>query len=220
LAHCFTCSRHTTILRDLGKNLARAGYLALRFDFSGNGQSEGSFEETTFVKSIMEILCAVDVLHGEGASWIGLAGHSMGAEVSLLAAADVPAIQGVCALAGRLSGLQPFRFLTQDQIETLHRDGRIAFTSRGRQLRLRETFFSDAGCHDIAAVTRTFDRPLLIVHGEKDAIVPVSEACASKSLNPGRIELQILPGADHMFTRPEDRLLASQAIVDWFNMQR
>ncbi len=38
LGHCFTCTRHTTILRELAKDLTREGFIVLRFDFSGNGQ--------------------------------------------------------------------------------------------------------------------------------------------------------------------------------------
>jgi putative redox protein len=43
LGHCFTCSRHTRILRDVSLALVEEGFKVLRFDFSGNGQSEGGF---------------------------------------------------------------------------------------------------------------------------------------------------------------------------------
>jgi len=220
LAHCFTCSRHTTILKHLANDLARVGYLALRFDFSGNGQSEGRFEETTFAKQIAEMRCAINVIAREGASWIGLAGHSMGAEVSVLTASNSHSVKGVCAIAGRLSGLKPTHFLTQNQVEQLHQDGSVFFTSRGRTLRLNSTFFSDASRYDLPAVIRSFDRPLLIVHSETDEIIQVAEAHRAQSMNPRQIELFTLPEADHMLTRTEDQLRVSRAIVDWFGMQK
>ena len=45
--HCFTCSRHTGILRQVCEDLSEAGFSVLRFDFSGNGQSQGRFEDAT-----------------------------------------------------------------------------------------------------------------------------------------------------------------------------
>jgi alpha/beta superfamily hydrolase len=43
LGHCFTCSRHTGVLRAIAQRLCDEGFMALRFDFSGNGQSGGDF---------------------------------------------------------------------------------------------------------------------------------------------------------------------------------
>jgi uncharacterized protein len=60
LGHCFTCSRHTGILRQVAGELSRKGFFALRFDFSGNGQSEGIFEESTYSKQISEMQTAME----------------------------------------------------------------------------------------------------------------------------------------------------------------
>ena len=79
LGHCFTCSRHTSILRDISRALVMKNIAALRFDFSGNGQSEGDFSNTTYTRHIAEMKQAVDFLGKQGISRFGLAGHSMGA---------------------------------------------------------------------------------------------------------------------------------------------
>lgn len=55
LGHCFTCTRHTGVLREVGARLTAAGFHVLRFDFSGNGQSEGVFIETSYTKYITEM---------------------------------------------------------------------------------------------------------------------------------------------------------------------
>ncbi|PNV85689.1 MAG: osmotically inducible protein C, partial [Desulfobacteraceae bacterium] len=86
LGHCFTCSRHTKILRDLSLALVEEGFKVLRFDFSGNGQSEGNFAESIYSKQISDMKVAASFMSTEGVSWFGLAGHSMGAMVALLAA--------------------------------------------------------------------------------------------------------------------------------------
>ncbi len=53
--HCFTCTRHTSIIRHICSELAEENFMALRFDFSGNGQSEGKFAESTYSKQVAEI---------------------------------------------------------------------------------------------------------------------------------------------------------------------
>ena len=105
--HCFTCSRHTRILIRICQELAKAGCMALRFDFSGNGQSEGIFTETTYSKHIGEMKTAVSFLREKGVSQIGLAGHSVGAAIAVLTAAETDGIRAVCGMAGHLTGLAP-----------------------------------------------------------------------------------------------------------------
>ncbi len=110
LGHCFTCTRHTGILREAGARLADAGFHVLRFDFSGNGQSEGVFIETSYTKYIAEMEVAANFLKADGVKWLGFAGHSMGAAVSVLAGARLSGIQAICAIAGRLTGMDPLAY--------------------------------------------------------------------------------------------------------------
>ena len=85
--HCFTCSRHTDIIRHICNALEGEAFMALRFDFSGNGQSQGRFDESTYSKQIQEMKIATAFIAEKGALWIGLAGHSMGAVIAILTAA-------------------------------------------------------------------------------------------------------------------------------------
>jgi len=66
LGHCFTCTRHTSILRRIAKDLSEAGFIVLRFDFSGNGQSQGEFSESTYGKQVTEMETAADVIASHG----------------------------------------------------------------------------------------------------------------------------------------------------------
>jgi pimeloyl-ACP methyl ester carboxylesterase len=196
--HCFTCSRHTGILRRICKDLSNAGFLVLRFDFSGNGQSQGRFEQSTWSKQIQEMELAVAWLQQQGVSWIGLAGHSLGAAIALVTASRLPRIAAVCRVAGRVSDARSMHFLTPPQQERLEEDGQVDFSSRGRQLTISSAFFDDAGRHDLIAATKTLQIPMLVVHGDHDEIIPVSEAYLAKSINPDMVQLSIVPGGNHM----------------------
>jgi putative redox protein len=216
LGHCFTCSRHTSILRDLAESLSEVGFVALRFDFSGNGQSQGIFSESTYSKQIAEVKAGMDLLREEGVQWIGLAGHSLGAIVSVLTAAEQGGVGAVCAFAGRISGLTPRHFLSSQQIQELDRTGAVHFKSRGRALKLKEEFFSDAGRYELASIVAELQVPLLVVHGDADEIIPVEEAYKARDANPDAVALEILPGADHMFSDRRQRRQVARDAADWF----
>lgn len=215
LAHCFTCSRHTRILKQLGQDFAKRGFMALRFDFSGNGQSEGQFTQSTYSKQIEEMRVACDFLSAEGATRIGLIGHSMGAAIALLAAPEIETAKAVCTLAGRFSGTKARELLNRHQQEELDQTGRIVFTSRGRQLTLTQDFFSDADRFDLPAALAGLALPLLVVHGDQDEITPVEEAYAVHKPKAGKLETVIISGGDHMFSTSDHREAVSAQIITW-----
>lgn len=220
IGHCFTCSRHTRVLQQMGRDLTEAGFTVLRFDFSGNGQSEGIFIDSSLSKHIEEMKTAADYLTADhGARWIGLAGHSMGGTIALLSAARLKSVQAVCLLASRVSGLKSIHFLSREQRAELSQRGRVSFTSRGRSLELSKDFFVDADNYDMIDVIGSFKKPLLIIHGDRDEIIPVDEALQAHQQNPAAITLAIIAAADHMFSREDHRRQVAERVVAWFGRQ-
>jgi len=217
--HCFTCSRHTGILRRICDELSRIGFTVLRFDFSGNGQSQGRFEHSTWSKQVLEMEAAVSLMKEQGADWIGLVGHSLGAAIALLTARKDQSIAAVCRVAGRVSPSRPVYFLTSTQQQILADTGRVEFTSRGRQLNIKREFFEDAEIHDLVSATRALTIPMLVVHGDQDDVIPVSEAYLAQKTNPQRVELLVVEDGDHMFSRPQHQEQVGRTVADWFRRQ-
>jgi putative redox protein len=220
LGHCFTCSRHTRILRDLSLALVEEAFKVLRFDFSGNGQSEGNFSESIYSKQVGDIKTAASFMSAQGVSWIGVAGHSMGAMVALLAASEMDSIKAICTLAAKASALQSFHFLSEDQIQALRRTGRVNFISRGRTLEFTEAFFADAAKYDLSSIMTSLPQPLMVVHGDMDEIIPVENAYRLLQYKKVNTELVIIPGADHMFSQDEHRQEVAQRVAQWFKVLR
>lgn len=214
--HCFTCSRHTRIIRQICSELAEKDVLALRFDFSGNGQSEGEFSACNYSKQIAEMQTAAGVIAEKGARRIGLAGHSMGAVIAVLTAVRTKTVKAVCALAGRLSGLNATHFFSKEQLRELEDTGRISFNSRGRSLQLSTKFFTDTKQYNLPETIKSLKTPLMVVHGDADEIIPVQEAYLAKTMNPEYTELVVISGADHMFSAEMHRSQTSKLVVKWF----
>jgi putative redox protein len=216
LGHCFTCSRHTSILQSICRELEDRRFMVLRFDFSGNGQSEGSFPDSTISKQIIEMNTAADFLMDKGISWIGLAGHSVGGTVALLAAPRIDAARAVCTLAATASLPDKAQFLADSERQQLEISKSVHFTSRGRSLELTVDFFQDASQYTLADTLPSLSQPLLIVHGDGDEIVPVEEAHRLRAFRPARTELAIVSGADHMFGQEPHRQQVTQKVARWF----
>jgi uncharacterized protein len=214
--HCFTCTRHTRIIREACDALAAENFLALRFDFSGNGQSEGEFSKSTYSKQIAEMQEAVGVILEKGVRRLGLAGHSMGAVIAVLTAPRIEAVKAVCTLAGRLTGLNAAYFFSREQIKELEDTGKVSFTSRGRSLQLSTGFFADAKQYDLPGTVKSLKTPLMVIHGDADEIIPVKAAYLAKTLNPERTELSVISGADHMFSNGIHRSQTVKLVVKWF----
>ncbi len=76
------------------RELARAGYPALRFDFLGSGQSDGEFEAVTLGGCVRDLQRAVDVLvEKTGREQVVLVGARLAATVAMRVAAQDPRVQ-------------------------------------------------------------------------------------------------------------------------------
>lgn len=220
MGHCFTCTRHTGILREAATRLTEAGFQVLRFDFSGNGQSEGVFIDTSYTQYISEMEDAADFLLSNGVKWLGFMGHSMGAAVSILAASRQREVRAICTLSGRLTTLDPAGIFSPLQMQQLRETGRLQFVSRGRRLELDDRFLNDMRTYDIRKALSDLNRPVLAIHGTEDEIIPADLAVAALQLNPDHLELSLIPDADHFFSNPEHRNAACTKITDWFTAIR
>jgi putative redox protein len=204
LSPCFTCTRDIAPVRNLARDLADLGFVAVRFDPTGSGKSEGRFEDATVSKYVEDLIAVARTL-APAASPLVLAGHSLGGVVSLLAARTLdPA--AVVTLASNASGRALVGVLGRDVFERARREGRALFDPGDGVTRpLTRAFVDDLEQHDPLAAARALDRPLLVFHGDQDEIVPLEAARELARAAPRAEGPVVLPGASHLLSRPRDR---------------
>lgn len=184
----------------LASALAARGHAALRFDFQGRGESPGDLLELGYLRLAGEARAALAVLGGlSGASRLGLVGSSMGGAAGVLLAAE-ERVQALVTLAGvGRADLLCDRVVGRAALARWAAEGRIVLDGVPVGYSLAE----EGRRVDLPGAARRVRCPWLILHGDRDAVVLVDDARVLAEAATGRARLEIVPGADHGFTRPE-----------------
>jgi putative redox protein len=187
------------------------GMVVLAFTFRGAGESQGDFSLRGWLD---DLLAAVDHLDGR-ADVVGvwIAGFGTGGALAICAAAADARVRGVAAL-GSPSDFddwagQPRRLLDHArQIGMIRRrnfpDNFDAWARELREIRA------------VACVPDLPPRPLLVVHGASDDVVPDFEARVIGDAH-GRADLRIIAGAGHRL-RHDPRAVA--VLLGWLDRER
>ncbi|MFN3652681.1 MAG: alpha/beta hydrolase [Armatimonadota bacterium] len=190
LCHGHANSR-LAVLRLL-RPLHRAGFHLVLFDQRSMGISPGrcsfGFHEQD------DTLAALRWLREEaGVEHLGLYGISMGGACALLAAARAPEVEAVvsdCAFA-RLDEVVERRF------RHLPPGLRAPFSQGVRCGAERETGAQSETVNPEEALRQWQPRPLLVIHGDRDSLIPVEHAQRLVAAAGPGAELWVLPGAGH-----------------------
>jgi uncharacterized OsmC-like protein/esterase/lipase len=213
-AHCFTCGKDIAAASRISRALAARGIAVLRFDFTGLGNSDGDFANTSFTSNVQDLVSAADALAAEHAAPALLIGHSLGGAAVLAAAHELPSVEAVVTIGSPA---------TPKHVEHLFSGVRGEMESTGeaevqvghRRFRVKRQFLDDLEQHADAEHIRRLKRALLIFHSPVDEIVPIEEAAKiyRAALHPK--SFISLCKADHLLTNREDAEYVAETLVAW-----
>ncbi len=232
LCHGFLSGKNSTTNKVLTLLLVDQGISTFRFDFFGHGESPGPFEKFTVSLAIRQALAALDLVGSMGHGRIGLVGSSFGGLVAILAAARCarPPSAGLSGGASPDRGLAclalkcpvvdfPEEFhleLGEEGMAEWKRTDTIPDPSGGpNRLKLAYAFYEDAARNVAYQAANAVTVPTLIVHGEQDKLVPVHQSMRFCDALKIKKSLELLPGADHQFTRGEDFRKMTALLAGW-----
>lgn len=184
----------------LSTRLTAAGIACLRFDFRGCGDSGGDLKDTTISGRISDLKAILTNLQDHQAldGRFFLMGSSLGGYVALFVAAELSQVRAT-ALWSTPAHVRDL----QGRKESLQAHG------------LGSAFFrelEEGRCVEAPAGVSGS----LIVHGERDELVPCSHAQTLYARAEEPKALEILPDADHRFLDPNDRERAIRLTIAWF----
>lgn len=206
-----TATMVASALPELADRLAgEMGWLAMAVAFRGCGESEGSFSLAGW---LADLRAAVDHLRAsEQVTGVWLVGFGTGGALSITAAADDPHVRGVATL-GAPADFDDWASHPKRLLEHAREVGMISeatfpadVDAWGRELK---------EIRAVAAAQRLAPRPLLVVHGSDDDLVPVFDARVLVDAH-GSAELRIMNGAGHRL-RHDPRAIA--VLLGWLDRE-
>ncbi len=213
-AHCFTCSKESRAAARISKALATHGIATLRFDFTGLGDSEGQFSETTFSHNVKDIVAAADALRDAYRAPQLLIGHSLGGSAVLAAASDIPEAIGVATIGAPFEPKHVAKLFgaSIDDIETR---GEADVNLGGRPFTIRKAFLDDIAAHCNRDDIARLDKALIIFHSPQDSIVDIDNARMIYEAARHPKSFVSLDGADHLLLRRSDTDYVATVLDAW-----
>lgn len=189
----------------LAQSFCDMGLITMIFNFRGAGLSEGNFDMIGWARDLTAAVDYLWELPGVDRSRLLVMGFSGGAAAAVYAAAADARIKALvtCACPASFSMIEA-------------PEGRQSFMQQAREVGI----FKDPGFppsedewvehfREIAPIkwiSMISPRPLLIVHGDRDELIPLDHARQLYSRAKAPKELAVIPGAGHRL-RLEDRAM-------------
>ena len=104
VCHGFNDRKERDYLKNICVEASRRGLAALRFDFSGQGKSDGQFDQITYTRYLQDVSASLDFLSRQGITRVGIVGHSMGGLCAIAFALAHPARVAKLGLINTLTG--------------------------------------------------------------------------------------------------------------------
>lgn len=212
-AHCFTCSKDLSAVKNISLALTQKGVAVFRFDFTGLGQSEGEFGDTNFSSNVADLIAAADYLSKEFESPQLLIGHSLGGAAVLLAGLKIDSVRAVATIGAPADPMHVSHLIEGGKDE-INAKGEASVNIGGRSFCIKKQFLEDL--KDLASgYIKDLNKSLLVLHSPQDQIVGVknAEQIYKAAMHPK--SFVSLDGADHLLSNPKDAQYAGEIIASW-----
>ena len=200
---------------EIGRMLARRGIAFFRFDFEGCGDSEGELESTTVKNQILDLKSAFEAILKNADinnRKISFLGHSLGSVIASLFVNNFGLKVKTLAFWSPAFCQKAFFPIWHTAAE-LKRWRKKGYLIR-KDKKIGIEYLRENEKKDYSIVLSKIKSPILILHGQKDEVVPIkfSEDLAKRYKNIKLIEIK---NADHKF---EDYFIQRQLFrqtVNW-----
>jgi hypothetical protein len=201
------------------RRLAAAGYVVLRFDYAGCGESDGDYGSTGIGSLIEQTRNAIDVIFDldiVDASRITLLGHSLGGAVAVLTAAQDRRVRNLVLWA-------PVAHPHQDIVGIIGNKLYEEALTKGQTEYLGYTFQSSflqsLSLFQPLVLAREFAGDVLLIHGTGDTVISSESSFLYQKIfwtrKQGICDKEIIMQADHSFSTRGHAEHAITKTIEW-----
>ncbi|WP_055437594.1 bifunctional alpha/beta hydrolase/OsmC family protein [Lacinutrix algicola] len=213
-AHCFTCNKNLSTVKNITRELTSNGFGVLRFDFTGLGESEGDFENTNFSGNVDDLISASNYLKENYTAPTLLIGHSLGGAAVIFAASTIDSVKAVATI-GAPSNPKHVEHLIQSSVEEIKTNGIANVNIGGRPFTIKKQFLDDIDTKSLPDVAKNLRKALLVMHSPQDTTVGIENAEEIYIAARHPKSFVSLDGADHLLMRKEDSIYVGSVIASW-----
>lgn len=189
----------------LADAVAASGVTVVRFDFTPH---------ETLSQQIAEISSVVEFCRECIGTQVFLLGRSMGGSAALAFAAQDGEISGLCLWATPWNLKETFQLSLGDAYHRLARGERVVVDDEYGIASLAPKLLEDVENYDLRGCARALSAtPVLILHGDKDEVVPLRQAKDLYQLASGPKRLTVIEGGDHQFANHYD--IPQRELLNW-----
>ncbi|MEM7486746.1 MAG: bifunctional alpha/beta hydrolase/OsmC family protein [Bacteroidota bacterium] len=213
-AHCFTCTKNLSAVKNISKALTANGFAVLRFDFTGLGESDGDFADTNFSGNVEDLIAAADFLRENYESPSLLIGHSLGGAAVIFAAAEIESVNAI-ATVGAPSNPKHVKHLFKSGLEEINTNGEAVVNLSGRDFKIKKQFVDDLETKSLPETAKSLRKPMLIMHSPQDDTVGIKNAEEIYVAAHHPKSFVSLDGADHLLFNKKDSTYVGEVISGW-----
>jgi pimeloyl-ACP methyl ester carboxylesterase len=204
LCHGFGSNKEGSYVRRCEK-LAENGWNAVRFDFRGNGESDGDFIESTLSTRIEDLRAVVDYFGPESCVVFG---SSFGGKVAFHAINTDERVKGVIGKAPVTYNdiMDKFRSVVDAKDRFEYIDGKP----------IDQRFFDDFDTYSFDTVANNLNLPVLIFHGSADTTVHTENSIKAVEALDTDVTFYKLKDEKHSFTDDAEQHMVA-ATVSWLH---
>ncbi|XP_041007264.1 uncharacterized protein LOC121251922 isoform X1 [Juglans microcarpa x Juglans regia] len=210
LCHGFRSSKENKTMVNLAVALENEGISAVRFDFAGNGESEGSFQYGNYWREVEDLRSVIQHFSAANRVIRAILGHSKGGNVVLLYASKYRDVYKVVNVSGRYDlteGIEKRlgkyfmqRIKEHGFIDVKSIQGDFIYRVTEESLMDRLSTNMHKACLQIDKECRVFT-----VHGSHDTIVRSLDAFEFDKIIPNH-KLHVIGGCDHGYVHHQGYL--------------
>ncbi|CAI9780390.1 unnamed protein product [Fraxinus pennsylvanica] len=212
LCHGFLCTKEHRNMANLAMALENEGISSFRFDFAGNGESEGLFGYSNYYREVEDLRAVVEYFNGVSRPIKTILGHSKGGNIVLLYASKYHDIDAVINVSGRYDlkkGIE--ERLGTGVLERIGKSGVIDVkNSKGETHLVTKESLMDRLNINMHEACLSIDEKcrVLTVHGSNDKFVHIEDAMEFNKFIANH-RLQIIKGANHGYTSHQEQLASA-----------